>query len=110
MPDSVLLRSAFSSKDVPGLLVRLILFEDRIEVHRLGIRTRVVPLSAVEDVIVSSWAGDAVNLRIRVRGEEDLAGRVDAVLAWKYQLMELMRVKEPPAVTADRRYRLTLAA
>ena len=75
----------------------------------MGICTRVVPLSEVEGVTVSTWGAETSNLQISVRGDAPLAGKVGAVLAWKYKLMELLGLEDRAPALADPRYRLAAA-
>ena len=108
--ERALLRNRFVPKDGLPLLTRLSLFSDRIEVHRLGKPVRVIPLAKVEDVSVSSWPHDSINLRLQVRDEEPLEGRVEAALAWKYQLHDLLGLKALPKVALEPTLQLAAAA
>lgn len=110
MPPTLLLSNAFAPKEGSSLFSSLRLYSDRIEVRRLGMCVRVVPLSSVENVAASSWGSDEVNLRIDVRDEAPIVGRVAAVLAWKYKLMELLGIKERPHALADAPLTLAKAA
>jgi hypothetical protein len=107
---AVLLRSRFVPQEGLRWLTRLTLYSDRIVVHRLGVQQRVIRIADVEDVAVSSWADEAINIRIQVRGEAPLVGHVDAVLAWKYRLMELMGRNALPQMRAEQAPTFAVAA
>jgi hypothetical protein len=98
---ALLLRSRFVPQEGLRIPTRLSLFSDRIEVHRMGLRHRVIRIADIEDVTVSTWGEETPNLHVVVRGEAPLVGRVEAVLAWKYSLMELLGRKALPQMRAE---------
>ena len=114
-PDTVvLLNHPFKPRKGSGVFTRLRLYADRVEVRRLGLTLRTIPLADVEDVYVSSVSDDPVNLRLQLRGGASLAGHVSAVALWKFKLRELLGLTEVTAPVRSGYYgyghRLTKAA
>ncbi len=99
---SFVLRNAFAPSSGLALGLRLVLFEDRIELRRFGFCVRTATLDEIEDVFIAASSTDRRNIRIRVRGQKAIDGNVEAVSLWKFALRDRLDLVEPAAVVPQR--------